>query len=859
MDDFSDDDLDALNANALQELENSAIQSTQAQKNYEGQSQTQAFFEYDFEDDDLDDTVVEDGLRGKSILPPEKPAAQPPQASVAANIVAATAAAAAAAPTTATRVVPQQQKSWGRPPPVPGTRARGGPGPAPGPAANHFRPQPAVAVSRQQQQQNHSQLWRQPLGVRSSQQQEQQQQPPSHTQLQPPPFSQIRPHPPPPLPRPAGLVPSRYQASQQPPRHTDPTSQELAALQAQILDLQARLNTKDGEIQIVRSRLEKSRQDHERELQVLKKQTAEQIAKQERAVEAAKAAERTASTELEFTRRDLREELGRARRRDAPGTPKKNAAAKPWGVSDGFEDVEMAGSPSKGQRGRNAGAVATAMAEPPVRVAKTPTKGKRKRQTVDSPVNALETHSEDAMVLDPEPNNGIAELQTAVLSRGPLFDYVKIIINHSAAHGRSLVFDYLAGFALPSRPTESLASILFQKLAAIGNPNDPMRLPIEFCEQVIQLWEACRKESCLEPITELVSLIAITLQLHTTAVAPYIAPSLISIAMESCYDVCIPRFHNPNPGDPTDESWIKLNRNIPTTQILSLLYLTALGCAASPPIGGGVTSPLSDFWSEVHAQFVLMLLNPKLPVEDFLATLRLLCTSVFPQSIGPTPPGQTAEFTAAHILEWVSLQLVETPRWDIDRAALWAVRNEIIKTLAAFARSKFGLVQLASSDCLVPRLVSLICASVDELYDGDMQFIPLSEATAASTSTSASRNMSKPTAPPSSSTGNSLLSSPSPIHLNGGLSSLISNAMLLLHTIVRSPATRHLVDVPAKLSRIMGGPQKYLLTLARLNFADTDVDDGGMVSEETAELAHELLELAVTEEEGAELGIYFGG
>ncbi|RYO76124.1 hypothetical protein DL766_002742 [Monosporascus sp. MC13-8B] len=819
MDDFSDDDLDALNANALQELEYNAIQSTQAQKKYEDQSQTQALFECDFEDDDLDDTIVEDGLRGKSILPPEKPAAQPAQASVAANTAAA---AVAAAPTTATRVVPQQQKSWGRPPPVPGPR------PGPGPA-NHFRPQPAAAVSQQQQQQqqheqNHSQLGRKTLGVRSSQQQNQQQQPPSHTQLQPPPFSQIRPHPPPPLPRPTVPVPSRYQASQQPPRPTGPTSHELASLQAQILDLQARLNTKDGEIQIIRSRLEKSRQDHERELQMLKKQTAEQIAKQERAVEAARAAERTASTELEFARRDLREELGRARRRDAPGTPKKNAAAKSWGVSDGFEDVEMAGSPSKGRGGRNAGAVATAMAEPPARVAKTPTKGKRKRQAVDSPVNALETHSEDAMMLDnAEPNNNNnnnnnACLQTAVLSRRPLFD----------------------------------------KLAAIGNPEDPMRLPIEFCEQVIQLWEACRKESCLEPITELVSLVAVTLQLHTTAVAPYIAPSLISIAMESCYDVCIPRFHNPNPGDPTDESWLKLNRNIPTTQILSLLYLAALGCAASPPIGGGVTSPLSDFWSEVHAQFVLMLLNPKLPVEDFLATLRLLCTSVFPQSIGPTPPGQTAEFTAAHILEWVSLQLVETPRWDIDRAALWAVRNEIIKTLAAFARSEFGLVQLASSDCLVPRLVSLICASVDELYDGDIQFIPLPRATAASTATSASHNRSIPTAPSPSATGDSLYFSSSSTHLSEGLSSLISNAMLLLHAIVRSPATRHLVDVPAKVGRVMGGPQKYLLMLARLNFADTDVDDGGMVSEETAELAHELLELAVTEEEGAELGIYFG-
>ncbi|KAK7744317.1 hypothetical protein SLS62_010275 [Diatrype stigma] len=750
MDDFSDDDLDALNANALQELENNAIQFTQAQKKYDEPSQN--FLDYDFEDDDLDDAVVQDELRGNPILPSAKPE-QPAEPAIPATTSASTSAARttnlATTTTTATanataRIVPQQQRSW---------------------------------------------------------------------------------------------VPSRYQASQQQPRPTGPTSHELAALQAQILDLQARLNTKDGEIQIVRSRLDKSRQDHDRELQALKKQTAEQIAKHERAIEAAKVAERTASTELEFTKRDLGDELNRAKRKDAPTTPRKNAAAKSWGIADGFEDVEMAGSPTKGQRGRNTGAIASAIVEPPARATRTPTKGKRKRLAIDSPINTLETHSEELMVVDHSgSNDNIVEPQTTLVAHGPTFDYLKVVLNHSAAHGRTLVFDYLAGFALSSRPTESLASILFQKLAAIGNPNDPMRLPIEFCEQVIQLWEACRKESCLEPITELVSLIAITLQLYTTAVAPYIAPSLIPIAMESCYDVGIPRFNNTNPNDPTDETWIKFNRNIPTTRILSLLYLTALGCAASPPVAGGVTPPISDFWSEIHVQFILMMLSPKHPIQDFLVTLRLLCTSVFPQSIGPTPPGQTAEFTAAHVIERVSVQLVELPRfWDLDKDDLCNVRNEILKTLAAFSRSEFGLAQMAAGDCIVPRLVSLIYASIDELYNEDMQSADLSY--------------------------DPVTLTPASYTTNEGLSALIAHAMLLLHTIIRSPATRDTVDVSTKLNRLMGGPQKYLLSLARLNFAETETDDGNIavISEETAELAHELLELAVTEEEGAELGVYFGG
>ena len=446
MDDyFSDDDLDALNVNALQELENTAIQFTQAQRRYEEQSQTYDFFE----DDDLDDAVVQDELRGKSALP-----VQHAESSVVANVnvtVVPTPAARIATANTSTntkttnatistRVVPQQSKSWGHPPaPLPSGAA--GPASHTSSSAGQFVSQAIVPPSHpqlphqpppQNQRQHHQQLGRQPLGAphlsqrqSAHQQRQPQQQPHDALAPPPPPFSQTRrPHHPPPLQRPHPS--SIYQASQQSARPTGPTSHELAALQAQILDLQTRLNTKDGEIQIVRSRLEKTRQDHDREVQALRKKTSEQIAKYETAIEAAKAAERTTTTELEFTRRDLREELDRVKRRDGPATPRKNAAAKAWGVSDGFEDVEMAGSPTKGQRGRNAGPIANTIAEPTARVTRTPTKGgKRKRHAIDSPINALETHSEEAMLLDEGPTprcEGIAGTQAALVAPGPSFD-----------------------------------------------------------------------------------------------------------------------------------------------------------------------------------------------------------------------------------------------------------------------------------------------------------------------------------------------------------------------------------------------------------------------------------------------------
>lgn len=414
---------------------------------------------------------------------------------------------------------------------------------------------------------------------------------------------------------------------------------------------------------------------------------------------------------------------------------------------------------------------------------------------------------------------------------------MKVILNHSSAHGRPLAFEYLAGFALPSRPTESLASILFQKIAVIGDPRDPMRLPIEFCEELIRLWRSCLDESCvrnpfsdynsskrgwltisqLAPIMDLVSLIYLTLQLYTIAVAPYIAPSLLPVAMDSCFEVAIPRFYHEGPGDPPKDTWKNFNANISTTEILSLLYLTALGCAASPPVGG-VTDPAIDFWSQVQVEFVLLHLSQKHPVEDYLIILRWLCTSVFPESIGPVCPDRTVEVVAGALIERISHQLVEKPVWDIDQYKLRSVRNGVLRTLAAFARSSFGLAQLAINNYAIPRLVTLLSSCIDELYDGDMRY-----------ESSEDDDSQKE------------------------LQTLVARSVLLLHTIITNPLTADLVNVPSKLTKPTGVSQKYLLSLGRLNFSED------LVSEETAELAHELLELAVTPEEGEELGRFFGG
>lgn len=70
----------------------------------------------------------------------------------------------------------------------------------------------------------------------------------------------------------------------------------------------------------------------------------------------------------------------------------------------------------------------------------------------------------------------------------------------------------------------------------------------------------------------------------------------------------------------------------------------------------------------------------------------------------------------------------------------------------------------------------------------------------------------------------------------------------LLHHLI----TKHdkSINMQKKLSEIHGGNQKYLICLARLNFSEDDLVLDSEIEPEIAECAHELLELAVTPEEG---------
>jgi len=897
MDEFSDDGFDDFDDSILQEIENNALQFTQAQK--QAQSQVAPTgqappYEYGFDDDDLDDTEVVDERELQAAQPAvggalPLPAQQPQRLGVG--------------------LVGQQQWNQQFPrPPIPPQPPQQRPG---YPPRQQFpppsRPQPQYPVPRTQ----YSPTQRHPAAALPSQ------------RFHPGPLPQ-RPAPqpsqfaraPPPVTRPYPAQPTQALHG----AHGAGAAQGnvLAALQDRLSALETELTASKGEAAILRSKYEKANAAHNDEVARLKKQNAENIAKQERTVEAALAAERTAATELQFARQDLREGLGRAksRKKDGSTTPKKT---KSWGIADGFDGVEMTGSPSKTQAlKRKEGPAVVSQGE------RTPSKGKRKRPAFDSPTFALETHSDGVAdesaprpqikAVSPRPVASHSDVPLDVSPRVPIpllpcsysqfTQFLKLALDHSIDHGQPLTFDFFSQFAFPSDPLRNFATLIFERLPLMGDSRDPMSLLVDFTDSLIDMWHQCLSERYHFPIYYIGTLISFTLQLHNGGVAPRIISSLIPVCTTTCRLVALPRFNSVDgdiSGHP-DNLIRQLSVDCTVPEVLSLLNLAAVGClsppADDPEANPNKPSPQVEFWRTVDMEFVIIMLSNKQPERWWFPMLSLLSTSVLPSSLGPMPSpissttygednSGSPELVADAIIDRVSVCLVELPRWAPPGSAMeLRVRLAVLDSLVLFSASPFCFREIARSDFAIQRLVTVLCWAIDQLYDVDHSFPVVRP------SQEQQPSRSKPQAAESFGTdsfGEDTLMEIDRVfelkaeeeeeafaarlegldierdsdgcggpHTPSLLCRVISQAVLLLHALVTDPRTSDVVDMVRQLGTSSGGSQRYLLTLARLSFAEEDLVLEAGIDAETAERAHDLLELAVTPDEGEEMRDLFG-
>lgn len=462
--------------------------------------------------------------------------------------------------------------------------------------------------------------------------------------------------------------------------------------------------------------------------------------------------------------------------------------------------------------------------------------------------------------------------------------FLKLALDHSPFHGQSLTFDLFARFSFPSEPAQTVSSIIFQNLPQMGNPQEPIRLLVDFAELMIELWARCLAEQYQPPIYYLASLVSYVLELNAVVVAPHIISSLIPVCITTCRMVALPRFNSddddlsqhPNPF----VRQLFLDGNV--THALSLLYLASLGCHFAVKEEAGMDlpvdgSPRTQFWKTVDMEFVVIMLSTKHPEAEWFGALSLLWTSILPTSIGPIPSttlpaagqGETPELIASAVIERVSACMFELPRWaPRDSYKELRVRLLVFKTLVLMSTSPFGIVQIARCDIAIQRVVTILCWAVDQLHQMDVPPARLQDA-----QIGAGGDKAKPPKPRVvgfASDGAPLID-PDTLaatvafneDLGHGtavmLSRIVSQAILLLHTLVTNPSTADILNLVGRLAASCGGPQRYLLTLARLTFAEEGLVLDAGIGSETMDMAHYLLEQAATPDEGEGMSELFEG
>ncbi|PYH42638.1 putative DNA repair protein Rad26 [Aspergillus saccharolyticus JOP 1030-1] len=569
--------------------------------------------------------------------------------------------------------------------------------------------------------------------------------------------------------------------------------------------------TKTGEIAIIRANQAKVTQDYDRQLAALRKAMAEQAARHMEEVEAARAEGKMLATENAFLKQDLAEEAMRSHQLKAkaqtedkapPVTPKKSRILP---FRDGFDDDEiLAISPTKSARSKRA----------------TPTgPGKRKRKlSQDSPTPLQLSPQAELPPDDPPPeqlsDDAMIDVPEPFVPETRSFDasIVKRILNHSTIPDGRPDIEVMAGLAFPSDPQQMISTLLMGEMAKLDFGN----YMVEYGRAIISLWGRALSEKYYIPIPMFMSIMGFLISLDVQAHDPDLIKHLVPILQDSGDVNGVPRFkHSPvsrqNLGQVRKTPLSQLEPLVDSTKALNLLFQLAFRRMH-------VERELATFWQYMRYDFVLMMLNCSQRLRDISLMLRLLSTSIRDGSFGSIQSTEQDQIANEnYIVDRVANLLSETPQLDEGQKPYlpWEVcdmRREALSFLTTVAfnsqapESTHGSMILASHPTVLARVIRAMHDEVHALYS----------------------------MPPTKD-----------LH-----SSMINGLMRLVYGVIQRH--RDAVDLQAKLCRVAGGKQKFLVVLTRLAFSEGLLLEAG-ITDETVEMAHEILDDAVNPQEAEAL------
>ena len=483
-----------------------------------------------------------------------------------------------------------------------------------------------------------------------------------------------------------------------------------------------------GEVAIVRSNQSKESIIHQRELAALRKSYQEDATKYKAQIEVANKESRRIISQMQFQKRELEEEEAKTKAlqrslRERPQiaqadgqsmTPKK---AKLHPLGDGFDDGEiMAISPLKSGRVSKLG---------------TPTAGGKRKRKVDntSPMaplvllpSAPEVRSKPEQAAEPEK-------PPHMLRKDPVAEknlrFVQRILNHPVPTGPERTIEKFIQFAFPSHTSRPFSTILLEATAGLCGED----IPSDLLQVFISLWARALKEKYYQPVPILVDIVQFVIALDSSIVTSEVITNLLPVLQSSAEINGMIHFHNSpaahqNLSQSKQKAKVEPNQDADGTACLDLLYSVACACLYD---GGKI----DRFWRLMSMDFVLLFLQSCQPICDTIIMLNLLSTSILSNTFGNVCGTEEDQGTAEkYIIDRVTYLLWEIPRGDQTqqpqfRAKTVELRMEAMALLTTLGLSSphphddpnhHGSVILANHPNALGRLFRCMYDELDALY-----------------------------------------------------------------------------------------------------------------------------------------------
>lgn len=435
---------------------------------------------------------------------------------------------------------------------------------------------------------------------------------------------------------------------------------ERELLQQKLDSLTAELHTAKGENAVIRGKNANDAKLAERQLNAAKRQMQELATKHQAELQSRDAAYTELTTHYKFVQHELdvqslkintlqkqaKDKSVQDRPSEAIPSPRKNLHNT---LRDGFDDDQMLQlSPARSPARRKSTKPTT-----PSKKRKLPVNG------VDEPALTLNFSQPQVEAQEPPIDEQTKPKPAAQIVK----DYqteehlrlLQAVLNFHPPGSRDNLVESLVNHSFPSDPNRSLSSLLLLDTSQLkGN-----RFPGDLLGVFVKLLDKCVKEDYYSPLSILLPVVELVLDLDPTVVDAELIQTLVQTLQNLAMTNPRKRWALEN-NKVWDENKPKpkLNPDVNTTYCLDLLFTIASLALDEPEL-------LRLFWRRVDTELVLLMLFPFQPIPDLHLMLELLSTSIQPTTFGNICTPEQQGRMETYIVDKICFLLLDPPKHPV--------------------------------------------------------------------------------------------------------------------------------------------------------------------------------------------------